>query len=99
MLEKLWIFFLVSLGVVSVVAWIVALMHEKGIRPVRKVWEVFKAQSVVGRAFLAMFSLVLLVVASVKPPGGGNRGGPSAMDEWELLAPITSTNTTRTLEA
>ena len=53
MLEKLWIFFLVSLGVVSVVAWIVALMHEKGIRPVRKVWEVFKAQSVVGRAFLA----------------------------------------------
>ena len=99
MLEKLWIFFLVSLGVVSVVAWIVAIMHEKGIRPVRKVWEVFKAQSVVGRAFLAMFSLVLLVVASVKPPGGGNRGGPSAMDEWELLAPITSTNTTRTLEA
>ena len=64
-----------------------------------KVWEVFKAQSVVGRAFLAMFSLVLWVVASVKPPGGGNRGGPSAMDEWELLAPITSTNTTRTLEA
>ena len=50
MLEKLWIFFLVSLGVVSVVAWIVAIMHEKGISPVRKVWEVFKAQSVVFKA-------------------------------------------------
>ena len=99
MLSRFWIGFLVSLASASTVAWFVALMREKGMRPVRKVEAALKEQPVMGRVFLVVFALVLWVVASIKPPAGGNRGGFPVVDGWEGFTPITSTNTTRTLEA
>ena len=35
MLSRLWIAFLISLSGILTIAWLVALMHEKDIRPVR----------------------------------------------------------------
>ncbi len=49
MLSRLWIAFLISLSGILTIAWLVALMHEKDIRPVRDMVGFFKKQSKTGR--------------------------------------------------
>ena len=78
MLSRLWIAFLVSLSGVLTIAWLVALMHEKDIRPVRKFVSFFKKQSKAGRVVFGIMFLAFWLIASVKPgngEGGGNGGG------------------------
>ena len=89
---------LAFLACASAIAWLVALMREKGLRPARRVGAVFRDQPVAGRVFLAVFAFVFWVVASSKPPAGGNRGVTPVAGDWEGFTPITSTNTTRTLD-
>ena len=78
MLSQLLIAFLVSLSGVLTIAWLVALMHEKDIRPVRKFVSFFKKQSKTGRVVFGIMFLAFWLIASVKPgngEGGGNGGG------------------------
>ena len=98
MISRLWTAFLLTLACASAIAWLVALMREKGLRPARRVRAVFRDQPVAGRVFLAVFAFVFWVVASSKPPAGGNRGVTPVAGDWSDFTPITSTNTTRTLE-
>ena len=153
MISRLWIAFLLSLACASTIAWLVALMHEKNIRPVQDLVAFFKKQSKVGRIILGTFFIAMWVIASTKPGNGGGNGGgdgggdgggtnnvqmvigpggglqpldsPGAVtndqqqgfqggiqppqggmvgdpapatDEWTDFTPITSTNTTRTLD-
>lgn len=153
MISRLWTAFLLSLACASTIAWLVALMHEKNIRPVQDLVTFFKKQSKVGRVLLGTFFIAMWVIASTKPgDGGGNGGGDGgggdggtnniqmvigpggglqpldspgavtndqqqgfqggiqppqggmvgdpapATDEWTDFTPITSTNTTRTLD-
>ena len=152
MISRLWTAFLLTLACASTLAWLVALMHEKDVRPVRDLVAFFKKQSKAGRVVLGTFFIAMWMFASVKPgDGGGNGGGngggdggtnnvevvvgpggglqpldsPGAVtnnqqqgfqggvqspqgglvgdpapvtDPWENFTPITSTNTTRTLE-
>ncbi len=152
MISRLWTAFLLSLACASTIAWLVALMHEKNIRPVQDLVTFFKKQTKTGRIILGTFFIAMWVYASVKPgDGGGNGGGngggdggtnniqmvigpggglqplvsPGAVtnnqqqgfqggiqppqggllgdpapvtDQWTDFTPITSTNTTRTLD-
>ena len=153
MLSRLWIAFLISLSGILTIAWLVALMHEKDIRPVRDMVGFFKKQSKTGRVVFGIMFLAFWLIASVKPDGGGNGGDPGGgdgggtnnvqmvvspgsglqpldspgavtndqqqglqggiqppqggmvgdpapvTDEWSNFAPITSTNTLRTITA
>ena len=74
MISRLWTAFLLSLACASTIAWLVARMHEKNIRPVQNLVAFFKKQSKVGRVLLGTFFIALWVIASTKP-GGGSGGG------------------------
>ena len=76
MLSRLWIAFLVSLSGILTIAWLVALMHEKDIRPVRDMVGFFKKQSKTGRVVFGIMFLAFWLVASIKPDDGGNGGDP-----------------------
>lgn len=67
--------FLLSLACASIIAWLVALMHEKNVRPVQDLVAFFKKQSKVGRIILGTFFIAMWVIASTKPGNGGNGGG------------------------
>ncbi len=79
-LSGLWIAFLVSLSGILTIAWLVALMHEKDIRPVRDMVGFFKKQSKTGRVVFGIMFLAFWLIASVKPDGGGNGGDPGGGD-------------------
>ena len=83
----------------TVVAWVVALMHEKGIRPVHRLVMLFRDRSMVGRCVLGLLFVVFGIRASEKFGGGPRSANLPVEDGWENMPPITSTNTTRTLEA
>ena len=101
MISRLWTAFLLSLACASTIAWLVALMHEKNVRPVQDLVAFFKKQSKVGRVLLGTFFIAMWVMASTKPGNGGNGGGDGGGDggtnnvqnvaNVEVL-PITSTN-------
>ena len=74
MLSRLWIAFLISLSGILTIAWLVALMHEKDIRPVRDMVGFFKKQSKTGRVVFGIMFLAFWLVASIKPDGGGSGG-------------------------
>ena len=76
MLSRLWIAFLISLSGILTIAWLVALMHEKDIRPVRDMVGFFKKQSKTGRVVFGIMFLAFWLVASIKPDDGGNGGDP-----------------------
>jgi len=80
MLSRLWIAFLISLSGILTIAWLVALMHEKDIRPVRDMVGFFKKQSKAGRVVFGIMFLAFWLIASVKPDGGGNGGDPGGGD-------------------
>ena len=75
MISRLWTAFLISLACASTIAWLVALMHEKNIRPVQDLVTFFKKQSKVGRVLLGTFFIAMWVIASTKPGNGGGNGG------------------------
>ena len=71
MISRLWTAFLLSLACASTIAWLVALMHEKNVRPVQDLVAFFKKQSKVGRVILGTFFIAMWVIASTKPGDGG----------------------------
>ena len=81
MISRLWTAFLLTLACASTLAWLVALMHEKDVRPVRDLVAFFKKQSKAGRVVLGTFFIAMWMFASVKPgDGGGNGGGNGGGD-------------------
>ena len=80
MISRLWTAFLLSLACASTIAWLVALMHEKNVRPVQDLVAFFKKQSKVGRIILGTFFIAMWVIASTKPGNGGNGGGDGGGD-------------------
>ena len=77
MISRLWTAFLLSLAYASTIAWLVALIHGKNVRPVQDFVTFFKKQSKVGRLLLGTFFIAMWVIGSTKPGGGGNGGGES----------------------
>ena len=80
MLSRFWTAFLISLSGILTIAWLVALMHEKDIRPVRDMVGFFKKQPKTGRVVFGIMFLAFWLVASIKPDGGGS-GGDSGGDD------------------
>ena len=77
MISRLWTAFLLSLACASTIAWLVALMHEKNIRPVQDLVAFFKKQSKAGRVLFGTFFIAMWIIASTKPGDGGGNGGGS----------------------
>ena len=77
MVTRLWTEFLLSLACASAIAWLAALMHERGLRPVRELAAFFKRHSVFGRVILSAFFIGMCVYGSTKSGngGGGDDGG------------------------
>ena len=75
MLERIWTAFLLALAGVSAIAWLVALMDEKGIHSVQALMSFFKKRSKTGRVVVGALFIGFLVFASVKPGDGGGNGG------------------------
>ena len=93
MLARIWTAFLLSLAGVSAIAWLVALMHEKDIRPARELVEFFKKRSKAGRVVVGALFIGFLVFASVKPgDGGGDGGGTNSVQM--VIGPGGATGTT-----
>ncbi|MBO7685051.1 MAG: hypothetical protein J6V72_01625 [Kiritimatiellae bacterium] len=116
MLTVLWTSFLALLAGTLSIAWIVALMHEKGIRPIRSFAAFFKKQKMGGRIVFGTLFIAFGILASVKQGGNGNvanvemlpmtnanpqleNGSIGTGNNSTLETFITSTNTTRTLDA
>lgn len=77
---RLWTTFLLTLAGASTIAWLVALMHEKSIRPVQDLVVFFKKQSKTGRILLGTFFIAMWIIAGTKPGGGGGNGGGDGGD-------------------
>ena len=77
MVTGLWMAFLLSLACASAIAWLAALMHERGLRPVRELAAFLKRHSVPGRVILSAFFIGMCVYGSTKSGngGGGDDGG------------------------
>ena len=72
MILRLWTTFVFALLCATTIAWFIAFMHERNIRPVRDLVTLFKKQSKVGRVLLGTFFIAMWVIASTKPGGEGN---------------------------
>ena len=66
MISRPWTAFLFSLACASTIAWLVALLHEKNVRPVQDLVAFFKKQSKAGRVILGAAALSLWAFASTK---------------------------------
>ena len=77
MVTGLWTAFLLSLACASAIAWLAALMHERGLHPVRELAAFLKRHSVFGRVILCAFFIGMCVYGSTKSGngGGGDDGG------------------------
>ena len=66
---------LLFLAGASTIAWLVALMRQKGIHPIRGLVAFFKNQSKAGRVLLGTFFIAIWIIAGTKPSGNvGNEG-------------------------
>ena len=112
MLARLWIAFLTFLFGVLTIAWLVALMHEKDIRPFKSLWKHVRKMSFVGLCALALWGVPFIQYGSTK--NGGTNGVQNVANMGLLPMPnanvqlatdnnftrttlIASTNTTRTI--
>ena len=66
MISRPWTAFLFSLACASTIAWLVALLHEKNVRPVQDLVAFFKKQPKAGRVILGAAALSLWAFASTK---------------------------------
>ena len=121
MILRIWTVLLFALLCATAIAWFIALMREKSLRPVRELAAFFKRHSVPGRVILNAFFIGMCVYGSTKSGngGGGDDGGgtnslqmvvgsgdglqpldspETVADEWTDFTPITSPNTSRTLD-
>lgn len=73
MLTRIWTDSWLFLLAASLVAFAVAVAHEKNIHLLRDVVRLFKGQSWVGRILLGVFALGMWAYASVKPGDGSGR--------------------------
>ena len=80
MISRLWTAFLFSLACASTIAWFIALMHEKNLRPVCELVAFFKKHSVFGRVILSAFFIGMCVYGSTKSGDGGGNDGDGCGD-------------------
>ena len=81
MILRLWTTLLFAFLCAAAVAWFIALMHEKNLRPVRELVAFYKKHSVFGRVVLSVFFIGMCVYGSTKSgPGGGDGGGEGGGD-------------------
>ena len=59
MILRLWTTLLFTLLCATTIAWFIALMHEKNLRPVQDLVDIFKRQSKVGRVLLGTFFIAM----------------------------------------
>ena len=100
---------LLLLAGVSTLAWLAALLHERGVHPLRDLGSLLKGQPMPGRLLLAAFAAATWLFAGAKPSPrpdtslqtrAGTDGGADAGTEPDSAAPTgSSTNATRTLTA
>ena len=76
MIADAWTLILVSGLVASAIAWLVALMSESGIRPLRGLAALIKAQPNAGRILIGAAFASAWIIAGAKP--GGVRSGDGA---------------------
>ena len=76
MVTGLWTEFLLSLACASAIAWLAALMHERGLRPVRGLAALVKTQPKAGRILIGAAFASAWIIAGAKP--GGVRSGDGA---------------------
>ena len=108
----IWTSFLLVLAGMTTVAWLVARVHEGGVRPVRGLGAFFGRQPKAVRVLLGTFFIATWIVAGSKPDGGTGRPAlpdansvgrdvPVAQDAepWADFTPVASTNAARTLTA
>ena len=114
MVSKLCTEVLVMLAVGLGIAWFCVWLHEHDVRPLKSLKKALRKFSIVGICALALWTLPLIQYGSTKGGNGGTNvvqmavgpgagalplvGDPPVVDEWEGFPPITSTNTTRTLD-
>ena len=72
MVARFWTSLILKLACAATVAWLVALMYEKGFRPVRDVVDMFRRLPKVSRVLLGAFFVGMWLFASIKPDGDGN---------------------------
>ena len=72
MVARFWTSLILKLACAATVAWLVALMYEKGVRPVRDVVDMFRRLPKVSRVLLGAFFVGMWLFASIKPDGDGN---------------------------
>ena len=76
MVTGLWTEFLLSLACASAIAWLAALMRERGLRPVRGLAALVKTQPKSGRILIGAAFASAWIIAGAKP--GGVRSGDGA---------------------
>lgn len=79
MVTRLWTAFLISLACVSAIAWLAALMRERGLRPVRGLAVLFGRQPKAGRTLLGAFLAAMWAIAGAKPGGRSGDGAPAVV--------------------
>ena len=99
MLSQIWTSVVFALASAFSAASLCLWLRERGIRPIRAFASFLSRHTTPERVLLGAFFVVMWVTASVKPGGGVRRAPARPADEWDGFAPITSTNTTRTLGA
>ena len=77
---RLWTGLLFAILCATAVAWFIALIHEKNIRPVQDLVAFFKKHSVFGRVILSAFFIGMCVYGSTKSGNGGNGDGDGCGD-------------------
>ena len=82
-MEKVWTALLLSVAVASAIAWLAALMRERGLRPVRRLAAILGRQTKVGRVLLGAAFASAWIIAGAKPGGMRSGDGRDAQDAWD----------------
>ena len=104
MISRIWTGSLLLLLGVVVVALVHACLYERNFHPYRAFWQKFRKLPWWKQVAAIFFVGILWAYAGEKPRGGNFMmatllGDPTPVtDEWTEFTPITSTNTTRTLD-